>query len=148
MLNAGVRGLPRDTSGDTPTVPSAASQTEMEAASSTSVYVTPGVAKYHPGAAKAWAHVTISAGAPTLAAGHNFSSSITDNGVGDFTLTFTTALSSAFFATIVTVERSANLYHARVESQSTTAIRVRIADSGGTLTDPTAFSVVVFGDFT
>lgn len=148
MLNAGVRGLPRDTSAEVPTVPSAATQAEMEAASSTSAYATPGTIQYHPSAAKAWAHVTISAGAPTLAAGHNFSSSVTDHGAGDFTLTFTTALSSAFFATIVTVERSANLYHARVESQSTTAIRVRISDSGATLTDPTAFSVVVFGDFT
>lgn len=148
MLNAGVRGLPRDTSAEVPTVPSAATQAEMEAASSTSVYATPGTAKHHPGAAKAWAHVTISGGTPTLAAGHNFSSSITDNGAGDFTLTFTTALSSAFYAVIVTVERSGSTAFARVDSQSTTAVRVKLTDAADSALDATAFSLVVFGDFT
>ena len=147
MLNAGVRGLPRDTSADVPEIPSGASQSEMEAASSTSVYVTPGVAKYHPGSAKAWAHVTISAGSPTLAAGHNFSSSITDHGTGEFTLTFTTASSSAFFAVAVSAESSASWRIFRVISQSTTAIRLIFADLAGTAADPTAFSVTVFGDF-
>lgn len=147
MFNTGVKGLPRDTSGDTPTVPSAATQTEMEAASSTSVYTTPGTGKYHPGVAKAWAHVTISGGAPTLAAGHNFSSTVTDNGAGDFTLTFTTALSSAFYAAVTIAERSASPAFARIDSQSTTTVRVKITDAADTLIDPTAFSLVVFGDF-
>ena len=147
MFNTGVKGLPRDTSGDTPTVPSAATQTEMEAASSTSVYTTPGTEKYHPGAAKAWAHVTISGGAPTLAAGHNFSSTVTDNGTGDFTLTFTTALSSAFYAVVTSVERSASTAFSRVHSQSTTAVRVILTDAADNPLDATAFSVVVFGDF-
>lgn len=148
MLNAGVRGLPRDTSAEVPTVPSAATQAEMEAASSTSAYATPGTVKYSPGVAKAWAHVTISGGTPTLAAGHNFSGTITDHGAGDFTLTFTTALSSAFFASFVVVERSGSAAFARVDSQSTTAIRVKLTDASDTLIDTTAFSLVVFGDFT
>lgn len=147
MFNSGVKGLPRDTSSDTPTIPSAATQTEMEAGSSTSVYATPGTAKYHPGVAKAWAYVTISAGAPTLAAGHNFSSTITDNGAGDFTLTFTTAMSSAFYAVVPSVERSASTAFARVHSQSTTAVRVILTDAADNPLDATAFSVVVFGDF-
>lgn len=147
MLNAGVKGMPRDASADVPDIPSATDQTEMEAESSTTTFVTPATMKYHPGVAKAWAHVTVSAGAPTLAAGHNFSSTVTDNGTGDFTLTFTTAMSSAFYAVVMTVEQSAAYRIWRVVSQSTTAIRVIIADTGGTPTDPPAFSVVVFGDF-
>lgn len=148
MLNAGVRGLPRDTSAEVPTVPSAATQAEMEAASSTSTYVTPGTVKHSPGVAKAWAHVTISGGTPTLAAGHNFSGTITDHGAGDFTLTFTTALSSAFYAAVTIAERSASPGFARIDSQSTTAVRVKITDASDTLIDPAAFSLVVFGDFT
>jgi len=147
MLNAGVKGMPRDTSADVPDIPSAANQTELEAASDTSKFATPGTLRYHPGVAKAWAHVTVSAGAPTLAAGHNFSSTVTDNGTGDFTLTFTTAMSSALYPVVMTVEQSAAYRIWRVVSQSTTAVRVIIADVGGTPTDPPAFSVVVFGDF-
>lgn len=148
MLNAGVRGLPRDTSADVPTVPSAATQAEMEAASSTSTYATPGTIKYSPAVAKAWAYGTISGGTPTLAAGHNFSGTITDNGAGDFTLTFTTALSSAFYAVIATVERSGATAFARVDSQSTAAVRIKLTDAADNPLDATAFSVVVFGDFT
>jgi len=148
MLNAGIKGLPADQSAVVPDVPSAASQAEMEAASSTAKFATPGTAKFHPGAAKAWAHVTISGGTPTLAAGHNFSASVTDNGTGDFTLTFTAAMSSAFFASIATVERSPSATFIRVTSQSTTAVRVVATDAADNPVDPTAFSLVVFGDFT
>jgi len=38
--------------------PSVATQAEMEAASSTSVLVTPGRTQYHPGVTKAWCHGT------------------------------------------------------------------------------------------
>lgn len=148
MLNAGVRGLPRDTSAEVPTVPSAATQAEMEAASSTSTYVTPGTIKYSPNVAKAWAYVTISGGTPTLAAGHNFSGTITDNGAGDFSLTFTTAQPSAFYAAVTIAERSASPAFARIDSQSTTTVRVKITDAADSLIDPAAFSLVVFGDFT
>lgn len=148
MFNAGVKGLPADQSAVVPDVPSAASQAETEAASSTTTFAAPGTIQYHPGAAKAWAYVTISAGTPTLAAGHNFSGTITDHGTGDFTLTFTTALSSAFYAVLVAVERSAATAFARVDSQSTTTIRVKLTDAGDSPLDATAFSVVVFGDFT
>lgn len=149
MFNGGVKGLPADGSAaPTIDIPVAANQAEMEAASSTTKFTTPGTERFHPGVAKAWAHVTISGGTPTLAAGHNFSSSITDHGAGDFTLTFTTAMSSAFFAAIATAERSAAYHAARISSMSTTTVRVLIADPAGTLVDPTAFSIVVFGDFT
>ena len=146
MLNAGIKGLPADASAVVPDVPSAANQTEMEAASSTTKFTTPGTEKFHPGVAKAWAHVTISGGTPTLAAGHNFSASITDHGAGDFTLTFTSALSSAFYSVVATAQYT-GIAIMFVKTQSTTAIRIFIAESGGAGLDAPAFSLVVFGDF-
>lgn len=148
MFNSGIKAYPADSSAaPTVDVPVAASQTEMEAASNTAKFVTPGTEKYHPGVAKAWAHVTISGGTPTLAAGHNFSSSITDHGAGEFTLTFTTALSSAFFAVVGTAIHN-GILNVRVTSQSTTAVRVYLSNDAGTAIDVSAFSIVVFGDFT
>jgi len=72
------------------TLPSAATQAEMEAASSTSVYVSPGRTHYHPGVAKA--HIAFSMSAGTIYRSYNVSS-ITDNGTGDFTINFTNAFS-------------------------------------------------------
>src|SRR3990167_1244436 len=64
---------------------SAASQAEMDAASSTSVFATPGRTQYHPGVAKAWCKFN-GTGTPGMTVSHNMDSSITDNGTGDYTL--------------------------------------------------------------
>lgn len=76
----------------------AASQEEMESASSNAVSVTPGRAQYHPGAAKAWV-VFNGTGVVAISASHN-TASITDNGVGDYTWNFTTAFSSANYVVV------------------------------------------------
>lgn len=73
----------------------AATQTQMEAASSTTTFVSPGRAQYHPSAAKAWAKIANS-GVPALSQSYNVSS-VTDNGVGDFTINFSTAFSAATY---------------------------------------------------
>lgn len=148
MFNSGAKGYPSDASTVAAVeVPTAASQTEMEAASNTAKFVTPGTEKYHPGVSKAWAHVTWSGGVPSLTAGHNVSSSVTDTGTGNFTITFTAALSSAFYAVIVTPIHSSAPRVARVTSQSTTAIAFQINDSAFNAADPEAVNIVVFGDF-
>lgn len=70
-----------------------ADQTAMEAATATGLIVTPGRLGLHPAAAKAWVRwTTITTTA--IAASHNVAS-LTDNGTGDTTITFTTAFSSA-----------------------------------------------------
>jgi len=66
-------------------------QSEMEAASSTTLNVTPGRTHFHPGVAKAWAKI---AGDGTSIAADYGVASITDNGVGDLTITFDTAFSA------------------------------------------------------
>jgi hypothetical protein len=74
-----------------------ATQAQMEDGSLTSVIATPGRLHFHPGAAKAWIYFTVSAGTATAQAGYNIAS-INRNGQGDYTITFTTAFSSASYA--------------------------------------------------
>jgi hypothetical protein len=52
---------------------------------------------YHQGAAKAWVKFDASSGTPTISDSYNVTS-ITDNGVGDFTINFTTAFANANYA--------------------------------------------------
>jgi hypothetical protein len=78
-----------------PSAPSAATQAEMEAASSTSVYATPGRTQYHPGVAKWWVNFSVSTlGVVTVNGSHNIAS-VTRNGAGDFTIDPTTDMSSS-----------------------------------------------------
>ena len=74
-----------------------ATQAQQETATATNVLVTPGRQQFHPSAAKAWGQVTVSGGAPTLNLNYNITS-LTDNGVGDFTFNFTTVFSTANYA--------------------------------------------------
>lgn len=130
-----------------------ATQAEMEAASSTTVAVTPGTTKYHPGVAKAWVYFN---GSGTLAVNASYNvSSVTDNGIGSYTINFTTpfsAASSYSFSTsgarigggsptIVGYNSDLNLY-------STTQLSLYsvLITNPGTLTDQTVVGVVVHGD--
>lgn len=78
----------------------AATQTDQETSTSTAVAVVPGVQQYHPSAAKAWVLFDGAAGTPSVTVGYN-TSSITDNGVGDWTWNLTTAFSTANWCAVV-----------------------------------------------
>ena len=128
----------------------AATQAEMEAASSTTVAASPGRTQYHPGVAKAYAYWTPADS--TIDRGYNMSS-ITDNGVGDFTLNFTTAFSDALY-TFVQGARPAGISyipitmieHSEVETRTTTALRIVGENPSGSGTDSDNASVALFGD--
>lgn len=137
-------------------VPSASSQSELEAASSTSSYLTPGRAKYHPGVAKVWACITWSGGTPTLAAGYGVSS-IGDVATGRVRLTFSTAFSSTAYAVQATAERHTvaqsdnndKLHcNVRLGSRTVTTVDIEFWDGSDAAdaTDPAAAFVVIFGD--
>lgn len=129
----------------------AATQANMEAASSTTLFVSPGRAQYHPGVAKAWVKFASSS---TIQASYNVSS-ITDNGVGDFTINFTTAFSSANYSisamsgTNTTGGQNSRTFTTGA-APSTTAARIIFGyvDSSGVLTvnDENYNSIVFFGD--
>lgn len=78
----------------------AASQAEMETATDTTKMVTPGRTQYHPGVAKAWINFNGS-GTPAARASLNVSS-ITDGGVGIYTLNWTTAFSGTDYCVLGT----------------------------------------------
>lgn len=127
----------------------AASQAEMEAATSTTVMVTPGRAQYHPGVAKAWLVYNGSSG--SILASSNVTS-VTKNGTGDYTINFTTAFSSANYTVVGTCGYSANAgaflsvnRYATATPLQTTSARIE-CNVPGSRVDPEVVCVSCFGD--
>lgn len=130
----------------------AAAKSDMETATDTAKYITPAQAHNHPGVAKVWAFVTVSGGTPTVTASYNVTS-VTDNGVGNYTLNLTTAFSSANFAVIPNLFLSDATIPCFCECTAKTAstITIRTWQSTGSVTtdkvaDDNSFFVVAFGD--
>ena len=128
------------------TTTAAATQAQMEAASSTTVYASPGRQQFHPGHPKAWGYVTFSGGVPTLAANYGISS-VTDTATGRTTMTLTTAFSSANYSNWVTVENTnVNGRACMVETgKTTTAFVVNTYNLAGSDAD-LDFSCGALGD--
>ena len=80
-------------------IPSA-TQSQMEAASSNSVSVTPGNAKWHPGVGKAWINGSYSGGVPQDDASYNVAS-LDDDGTGLIGINFSTNMSTANYSAVV-----------------------------------------------
>lgn len=81
---------------DVGTPAAAATQAELETATSTSTFVSPGTQQYHPSAAKFWVlYTTITT--TSITQSYNVAS-LTDNGTGDTTINYTTAFSSANYS--------------------------------------------------
>lgn len=123
-----------------------ASQAQMESASATDVYVTPGRTQYHPGVAKAWVNFN-GTGTPAVNVSHNVDSSITDHGTGEYTISFTTDFSSANYAYAGMATLAAEMV--MVTSQTTSAAgtkRVYTRHVDGSAKDPTEVCLVAFGD--
>lgn len=127
----------------------AASQGDMEAATSTTAYVTPATTQYHPGVAKAWVNFN---GTGTVAIRRAYNvTSITDNGTGAYTLNFTTAFSDANYCVIgqssISLASNGAYFQAPYNTTpSTTACRVQTMTPAGTATDCEWVQAAVFGD--
>jgi hypothetical protein len=79
----------------------AASQAEVEATSSNTVFVTPGRAQYHPGVAKAWGSV---ASDGTLGSPDWNIASITKNSTGNYTITWDIDFSTSVYVPIAAMD--------------------------------------------
>jgi hypothetical protein len=129
----------------------AASQAEMEAASSSTVMVTPGNLKYHPGVAKVWGHYYHNAGVPTIRESYNISS-LTDNGTGDTTVNLTVSFSNATFATVgnynvnMTTDPNSNTGQVLFSGHSTGSFRVNTYNTANSALDCAGTWVAAFGD--
>ena len=84
----------------------AATQAEMEAATSNTVAVTPLSTNWHPGVAKV-VLLTVGAGTPSIASSWNVTS-ITDQGVGELTVTIATDFSSTNYTVLATPGANSN----------------------------------------
>lgn len=131
-----------------------ATQADMEAATSPTLIVTPGRQHFHPGHPKAW----VSCGVAADIQQSYGVASLTDNGTGDVTVTFTTAFAAATYAALVTVEMTATTYavanarspHIRFGGRATGSCRFDCIDGAVTtqvIKDPTTWHIVFFGDF-
>lgn len=78
----------------------AAVQSDQETGTSNAVAVTPGVQQFHPSAAKAQGSVS-PGGSPVFYQSYNCNSTITRNGVGDYTISFLTAFSSVNYSVML-----------------------------------------------
>lgn len=128
----------------------AASQANMESASSNTVYVTPGRTQNHPGVCKAWANFTCRGtdGTCTLNASHNITS-VTRNGAGTYDVVIATDMSSANYSVLATVQDSpvVNAMVAVTAAAAGTCTLTQISASAGTAYDGTGkIHFAMFGD--
>ena len=124
---------------------SAASQAQMEAATSTTTYVSPGRMQHHPGMAKAWVKFT----GTTINASYNVAS--VGFASGEAIITFTTPMSGSEYAVMVSYDddaRTAGNFKPTVTNTTTTVARVSLYDDAGFSYVTSAWNghVVVFGD--
>ena len=130
-------------SGATPLI--AATQAQMEAASSSAAVVTPAVQHFHPSAAKAWGTCGVTG---NLASPSYNMSSVTDTGTGQATFNFSTSFSSSVYA-VVSATLATNAVVPRVNTRNTGSVFVEsISTATDVPVDPTGgHSVICFGDF-
>lgn len=139
----------RDSTTLGPPLDYAASQAEMETGSTNIRWVTPGRAHYHQSAAKCWAYVTVSGGAPTLASSYNITS-ITDTGTGRLTITIANDFSSANWSYSCSSEQPAagteGITNIRNATVAAGTVEVTTTALGGADADPASYSFQGFGD--
>lgn len=129
----------------------AATQAELEAASLTTVYASPGRQHFHPGHPKAWAlitpNTTVTASYPSAGV------SVVRNSAGSYTITHGLTFSSANYAVIVCAEHASQAVVAVVNTRSATQFGLLFfnmgadgAPTGSTPADPVKFTYCIFGD--
>ncbi len=126
----------------------AASQAEQEAATSTTVYTSPGTQQFHPGPAKWWLKAIVSAGVPALSASHNVTS-ITDTATGRLTVTIATDFSGTEWVALNNVQTSSatiRLPFVNGASAAAGSIEFGCVSSVPALADPDCWECAGYGD--
>lgn len=120
---------------------SAASQAQMEAATSNSVAATPGTTQYHPGVAKVWVKFD-GTGTISITASHNVAS-LTDRGTGAYTVNLTTNFSSANYSYVA---GSGWNEVSLGSAQAVGSFRIDIFNSSGVAQDSSTVFAAAWGD--
>lgn len=133
-----------------PTAP--ATKAEQEAAASTTAYVSPARQQSHPSAPKAWVKFN-GTGTPAILASYNVAS-ITDRGVGKYTVNFTVPFSSAQYAVVGSAQKNNTTEDGNIGvsigaaglEPTASSCPVTVSTSGSTPVDSAAVYVAFFGD--
>ncbi len=128
-------------SGTVSFVDPSATQSDLETATSTVKFTTPGRQQYHPSSAKAWLKCGVSG---NINASSNITS-VTDTGTGVATITYTTAFSSSDYSIVATAV-AGNARVINISSPSTTSAVLNCITDTNALADPSAYCVAIFGD--
>lgn len=123
---------------------SAATQADMEAASSTTVFASPGRTQYHPGVAKFW--VTYNTNTSTTITQSYNVTSLTDNGTGDTTVNYTTSYSANNYPVSAIGTDGASATFTTLVQSLTTSVQIKTKNSSGTNTDMAVVCVIGMGD--
>ena len=120
----------------------AATQAEMETATSNTVAATPGRTQYHPGVAKFWLQAAADG---TITSSYNIAS-IGDAGVGDLDVVIATDFSSTAYVVVAMGGGGARIIYMDSATQTAGSFSVFCRDDAGALADPTHYYLVGFGD--
>lgn len=119
----------------------AASKSDQQTGTSTTLAVTPSQQQSHDSAAKAWVSFTGSTGA--ILASYNVAS-VSRSGTGQFTVTYTNAFSSANYAASVT-SNGAGIISTGNGNQLAASIDIRFTNTSNVNTDPPQGFLICFG---
>lgn len=124
-------------------------QSEMEAASSASLAVTPGRQHFHPGHPKAGGVFDGTAGTPAFASGDYGMGAITDSGGGNYVVAVDTAFANEnyWISGATAFDTLHGFFNEDDGSRTTSSTRVRVANENGTSTDRVLNSISLWGDY-
>lgn len=126
-----------------PTAGSVATQAQMETATDLTAMVTPGRTQYHPGVAKARIKFN---GTGVIAINDSYNvTSLTDNGVGDYSVNFTTNFSSGDYEASVLHNVAVNTTGSQIATMAAGSFRF-LTISNTAVVDPSIVSVILLGD--
>lgn len=139
--------------GPYPAIGNAAVQADMEAATSLTLFASPGVIQYHPGVAKFWVEAGVAA---DVKASYNVTS-LTDTGTGVMGITIAKDFSSTTYCLGVSVEATATTWavancrepHIRNATIAAGTVSVDCVDNTATTSvvkDPATWHVIGHGD--
>lgn len=129
----------------------AATQSDQETGTSVAAVVTSGRQHFHPSALKAFVRINANTGTPTISRSYNVSS-LTDSGVGDIVINWTTAFSDAVYVPVCWGDLSATAQGTGrwIQYTATTTTQFRILTTtvtAATGEDWDIVCVLVGGDF-
>lgn len=131
----------------------AATQAEMESASSTSVASTPGRQHFHPGHPKVWVRAT-DGGTLSISESYNVTS-VDDDGTGDYGVNFSITLSSSTYCCICSAAHESGVDGGQIvgpNNRTTTSVDVLVtlntgdSDSSNIARNTSDLNVLILGD--